>query len=138
LSGFAVIGLLTPGFGCCLLFPARGLSCASGILDSAETRSQYAEVDREPFYYGVLVDDAGPDPYHKGKWYAIRRGREIGVVSSWERFQPLVIGFRSAEYQSFWDLAEARSWVLKGKREALASRKQCRVQLSSFVGGEAL
>jgi hypothetical protein len=33
LSGFAVIGLLTPGFGCCLLFPARGLSRASRILD---------------------------------------------------------------------------------------------------------
>ncbi len=90
------------------------------------------------FLYGTPVKDAGPDPHHKGKWYAIRRGYEIGVVSSWERCKPLVIGFHGAEYRSFNDLNEARSWVLEGKREAMASRKQCRVQFSSFVGGKAL
>jgi viroplasmin and RNaseH domain-containing protein len=87
----------------------------------------------EPFVYGTPVKDAGPDPHHKGKWYAIRRGYKIGVVSSWERCKPLVIGFHGAEYRSFNDLNEARSWVLEGKREAMASRKQCRVQFSSFV-----
>ncbi len=102
------------------------------------TPSRYVAVDREPFFYGVPLKDTRRDPDHKGKWYAIRRGREIGVVSSWERCQPLVKGFPGAEYRSFWELNEARSWVLEGKREVLASRKQCRMQVSSFAGGKAL
>ncbi len=98
----------------------------------------YQGIDRTPFYYGIPVEDEGPDSNHRGKWHAVRRGRKIGVVSSWERCKPLVQGFAGAEYRSFWDLNEARSWVLEGKREALAARKQCRVQISSFVGGKAL
>ncbi len=117
-------------------FPLPASPPASG--GSAEIASPYEGVDRTPFVYGVPVEDAGPDPHHKGKWYAIRRGCEIGVVSSWERCKPLVIGFQGTEYRSFLDLNEARSWVLEGKREALSSRKQCRVQFSSFVGGQAL
>jgi viroplasmin and RNaseH domain-containing protein len=79
------------------------------------------------------------DAGHRGKWYAVRRGRQIGVFSSWAQCEPLVRGFQRAEYKSFWTLPEARAYVLEGKAAAMnVQLKHCRMQTSSFVGGKAL
>jgi hypothetical protein len=61
-------------------FPLPASPPASG--GSAKSSSPHRELGSEPFVYGTPVKDVGPDPHHKGKWYAIRRGYEIGVVSS--------------------------------------------------------
>ncbi len=105
----------------------------------AKPPSRYARTDAAQFYESLPVEE--PDVHHRGKWYAIRRGRKIGVFSSWQKCEPLVKGFFQAEYKSFWTLTEAREYCLEGKRRdfaAAAARKHCRMQLSSFVGGQSL
>ncbi len=74
---------------------------------------------------------------HRGKWYAVRRGRQIGVFASWAECEPLVKGFPRAQFKSFWSLQDARAYVLEGKAEDMKHR-HCRMQTSSFVGGKAL
>ena len=78
------------------------------------------------------------DVAHRGKWYAVRRGRQTGVFSSWAKCEPLVKGFQRAEYKSFWTLREARAYVLEGKAAEMSAKRNCRMQSSSFVGGKAL
>jgi hypothetical protein len=74
---------------------------------------------------------------HKGKWYAVARGRQLGVFATWAECEPLVKGFPRARYKSFWKLQDARAFVLEAKAESLG-QMQCRLQTSSFVGGKAL
>ncbi len=76
---------------------------------------------------------------HRGKWYAVRRGRQIGVFSSWAKCEPLVLGFQRAEYRASWTLPEARAYVLEGKTAAMnVQLKHCRMQTSSFAEGKVL
>jgi hypothetical protein len=46
----------------------------------AKPPSRYARTDAAQFYDSLPVEE--PDVHHRGKWYAIRRGRKTGVFSS--------------------------------------------------------
>lgn len=45
------------------------------------------------------------------KIYAVRRGRETGLFTSWEECKKSVEGFKGAEYKSFTDINSARVYV---------------------------
>ena len=47
------------------------------------------------------------------KFYAVTRGRRIGIFRSWEETEPLVKGFKGAVHQSFRTLEGAKSWLHK-------------------------
>jgi len=59
--------------------------------------------------------------------YAIRRGHEIGIVSTWTECQKLTKGFAGAEFKKFMKRDEATTWIAEGTRNstvAQASVKQ--------------
>ncbi len=45
------------------------------------------------------------------KYYAVRKGRETGVFTSWGQVEPLVKGFPGAQHKSFSDLKSAQSYL---------------------------
>jgi hypothetical protein len=102
----------------------------------SEVKQRYRRGDAFDTFLAVPYEDEEID--HRGKWYAVRRGRQIGVFSSWAKCEPLVKGFQRAEYKSFWTLQEARAYVLEGKAAEMNAKRSCRMQASSFVGGKAL
>jgi hypothetical protein len=87
-------------------------------------------------FLSVPYEDQDLD--HRGEWYVVRRGRQIGVFSSWAKCEPLVRGFQRAEYKSFWTLREARAYVLEGMAAEMNAKRNGQMQVSSFVGGKAL
>jgi ribonuclease HI len=44
------------------------------------------------------------------KYYAVRRGRTIGIFDNWPDCDKSVRGFRRAEYKSFKHSSEAKRW----------------------------
>lgn len=41
------------------------------------------------------------------KFYAVKNGRKVGIFSTWEECQSLVVGFKGAIYKSFKTKEEA-------------------------------
>jgi hypothetical protein len=82
------------------LLPASEGGHDSSSSKPARPPSRYARTDAAQFYDSIPIDE--PDEHHRGKYYAIRRGRKIGVFSSWQKCEPLVKGLFQAEYKSFW------------------------------------
>lgn len=50
----------------------------------------------------------------KESFYAVAKGKKIGIFSTWDEAQPLVNRFHGAKYKKFNSLAEARSFLGKG------------------------
>ena len=47
----------------------------------------------------------------KKKYYAVRRGREIGIYETWDECKSMVDGFGGAEYKSFASLDDAQAYL---------------------------
>ncbi len=47
----------------------------------------------------------------KQKFYAVRKGKQTGILSSWEECRAVVEGFPGAEYKSFSGLADAENYL---------------------------
>ena len=47
----------------------------------------------------------------KPRFYAVRRGREKGIFSSWEECKKQVVGFAGAEYKSFSSINDAQDYL---------------------------
>ncbi len=62
---------------------------------ASEVKQRYRRGDAFDAFLAVPYEDEEID--HRGKWYAVRRGRQIGVFSSWAKCEPLVKGFQRAE-----------------------------------------
>ena len=45
------------------------------------------------------------------KFYAVRKGRKIGIVNTWDDCKKQVMGFSGAEYKSFLTLQEAEAFM---------------------------
>ena len=45
------------------------------------------------------------------KYYAVARGKQIGIYRSWDEAKPLVNGFAGAKYKSFKTLKEAQEYI---------------------------
>ena len=43
----------------------------------------------------------------KGKYYAVRKGRNTGILNTWEECKKQINGFKCAEYKSFTKYDEA-------------------------------
>ena len=50
----------------------------------------------------------------KESFYAVAKGRKIGIFSTWDETHPLVKGFSGAKYKRFDSLSEARAFLGKG------------------------
>ena len=54
----------------------------------------------------------------KGKVYAVLRGRNPGVYSTWAECEKQVKGFPNAAFKSFPTVVEALEWIENGKKGA--------------------
>lgn len=45
------------------------------------------------------------------KYYAVRKGRQIGIFEDWDTCKEAVIGYPCAEYSSFKDISEAKRFL---------------------------
>lgn len=57
------------------------------------------------------------------KYYGIRRGKRVGVVSSWAKCLEFVKGVARAEYRKFSTVEEARAWLAEGEAQAKAEAR---------------
>lgn len=78
------------------------------------------------------------------KYYAIRKGRTTGIVTSWPECQQSVSGFPGAQYKSFKTKLEAETYLAKDNGEAvnrnfteeeLEAMKDSEDTLTIFVDG---
>lgn len=51
-----------------------------------------------------------------GKFYAVRKGRKVGVFTTWAECSSYITGFSGAEYKSFKTEQEAKDYVNGGKK----------------------
>lgn len=60
------------------------------------------------------------------KYYAVRKGKNIGIYTSWEECQEQILGFSNAEFKGFMTLADAESYMnnhpklIKDENKAIA------------------
>ena len=45
------------------------------------------------------------------KWYAVRRGRKVGLFDSWEKCKTLVHGYKGSDYKSFRNINDAFTYL---------------------------
>lgn len=45
------------------------------------------------------------------KYYAVKKGRQTGIFSTWEECQTMVNGFKGAQYKSFASMQEAENYL---------------------------
>ena len=45
------------------------------------------------------------------KWYAVRRGRKVGLFDTWEKCKNQVHGYSASEYKSFRDINDALTYL---------------------------
>lgn len=45
------------------------------------------------------------------KYYAVRRGRKIGIYNTWEECKEKVYKYSGAVYKSFFNLEDAREFI---------------------------
>ena len=45
------------------------------------------------------------------KWYAVRRGRKVGLFDTWEKCKSQVHGYSSSEYKSFRNINDALTYL---------------------------
>jgi hypothetical protein len=54
-----------------------------------------------------------PDPPFSTKVYAVAKGRETGIFTSWKRVLTLISGFPFAKYKRFTNKPEAEAWLVE-------------------------
>lgn len=62
------------------------------------------------------------------KYYAVKKGRQAGIYTSWPKCQKMVSGFPGAVYRSFGDRIEAENW-LHSSQKARPHRNNEQLQL---------
>ena len=45
------------------------------------------------------------------KWYAMRRGRKMGLFDTWEKCKIQIHGYKGSDYKSFWNINDALSYL---------------------------
>jgi hypothetical protein len=75
-------------------------------------------------------------PRKRPKFYAVRKGRNVGVYNTWEECEMQVRGVAN-EYKSFGSFEEAKAYVLGRRLNFMLHRRPSKPR-SSFVGGKAL
>ena len=70
------------------------------------------------------------------KYYAVKKGRNTGIFTSWEPCRASVTGYSGAQYKSFSTLEEAEDY-LEGNREAVAesSKDEDKDICTAYVDG---
>ncbi|KAL4373411.1 hypothetical protein AHAS_Ahas05G0079100 [Arachis hypogaea] len=48
-------------------------------------------------------------------YYAVRRGRQVGIYTTWEDCNEQVLGYSHAEFKGFHVHDEATAWISRGK-----------------------
>lgn len=66
----------------------------------------------------------------KQKHYAVRQGRSVGVLSTWDECKESVLGCKGAQYKSFATEREAQEWLAAGTVQPIQD-------LSSYMPGGA-
>ena len=78
------------------------------LLDDAE------EEGAPVWYYDVkpAVASSSSIGIREGrKWYAVRKGREVGIFDTWETCRTHVHRYRGSEFKSFWKLSDAHTYL---------------------------
>ena len=70
------------------------------------------------------------------KYYAVRKGRSVGIYTSWEECERQTKGYAS-EFKRFDTLEEAKAYLTARKLSYMAFRRAIKPG-SSFIGGKAL
>jgi len=52
-----------------------------------------------------------PEKFEKPVFYAVRKGREVGVFQGWEKAKGKVLGFSGAHFKPFRKLEKAEAWL---------------------------
>ncbi len=68
----------------------------------------------------------------KKKFYAVKKGKKIGIYNTWNDCKEQVNGFSGAEYKSFETLNEAKDYIEDKKNEILKNSDSC---LEAYVDG---
>lgn len=68
----------------------------------------------------------------KRKYYAVRKGKSIGIFNTWDECKLQVNGFSGAEYKSFLSLEEANEYIY-GKVETKITKEQSLIK--AYVDG---
>ena len=66
------------------------------------------------WYYDVKPAMASGTPMlvREGrKWYAVRKGREVGIFDTWETCKTHVHGYRESEFKSFQNLNDPHFYL---------------------------
>ena len=45
------------------------------------------------------------------KWYAVRKGREVGIFETWEICKSHVHGYGGSEFKRYWNLNDTRTYL---------------------------
>jgi hypothetical protein len=85
---------------------------------------------------GSSSSSAPAGPRKRRKWYAVRKGRTIGIFDTWEECEKQTKGVAS-EFRSFPTLEEAKAYLTGRRFNFMAFRRRTKPE-SSFIGGEAL
>lgn len=68
----------------------------------------------------------------KRKFYAVKKGKKIGIYNTWNDCKEQVNGFSGAEYKSFETLNEAKYYIEDKKNEVFKNSDSC---LEAYVDG---
>ncbi|MDK2563382.1 ribonuclease H family protein [Romboutsia sedimentorum] len=68
----------------------------------------------------------------KIKFYAVKKGKKIGIYNTWNDCKEQVNGFSRAEYKSFETLNEAKCYIEDKKNEVFQNSDSC---LEAYVDG---
>lgn len=68
----------------------------------------------------------------KIKFYAVKKGKKIGIYNTWNDCKEQVNGFSGAEYKSFETLNEAKCYIEDKKNEVFQNSDSC---LEAYVDG---
>lgn len=60
-----------------------------------------------------------------GKFYAVKKGREVGIFNTWKECQEKINGFSGAQYKSFKTLLEAKEYMELNKEKEIYSEEEC-------------
>lgn len=70
----------------------------------------------------------------KNKFYAVRKGRQTGIFTTWPDTQKQVLGFPGAEYKSFTSKEEAEAFL--DKKENSTSSKTSTSSINASIEKE--
>ena len=70
-----------------------------------------------------------------GKFYAVRKGRETGIFTSWDVCKSKITGFSGAEYKSFKTEAEAMDYVMGGVKKEPEVAYESHERALAYVDG---